>query len=347
MLELPDAMLGAADTANVPMTITALTRSLAHARFGDVVLFTHEPPDEELPFRTEIIPSLRSRDDYSHFVVTRLGELTTRKFNLLVQWDGFIVQPAAWRSEFLRYDYIGARWPWHRDGMDVGNGGFCLRSRKLLARVAAEPRADSTPDDEMICRVLRPRLEKEGFRFAPAPVADRFAYERMLPNVETFGFHGLFNMCVMLATPGWCVWRSRVPSISSEARNGRKPRYSTPIFGNFRKQGPSSAGCAATSRQRRSSGNSLSLCPSAKRRSAILYDLWSGSFEHHQVARPVRRHTPACDPSHPGVPGCFRASRDSRRICAAIRSARAARRFLENGRNTWRTRIAPSARTWA
>lgn len=194
MLELPDVMLCAADTANVPMTITALTRSLEHARFGDVVLFTHEPPDQELPFRAEIIPSLRSRDDYSHFVVTRLGELTTRKFNLLVQWDGFIVQPAAWRSEFLRYDYIGARWPWHRDGMDVGNGGFCLRSRKLLARVAAEPRADSTADDEMICRVLRPRLEKEGFRFAPAPVADRFAYERMLPNVETFGFHGLFNM---------------------------------------------------------------------------------------------------------------------------------------------------------
>ncbi len=197
MLELPEVMLCAADTANVPTTVAALKRSLEAVRFGDAVLFTDEVPRQEIPFRTEIIPPLHSRADYSRFVVTRLGDLTTRKFSLLVQWDGFIVQPSAWRPEFLKYDYIGARWPWHRDGMDVGNGGFCLRSKRLLERVSADPQAAGARDandDELICRVLRPKLEKEGFRFAPAPVADRFAYERMLPNVETFGFHGLFNM---------------------------------------------------------------------------------------------------------------------------------------------------------
>lgn len=197
MLDLPEVMLCAVDTANVSMTITALTKSLDQASFGDVALFTHEPPGQELPFRREIIPPLHSRAEYSRFIVTRLGALTTRKFNLIIQWDGFIIQPLAWRSEFLKHDYIGARWPWHRDGLDVGNGGFCLRSKRLLERVAADPLVATNPDmneDELICRVLRPKLEKAGFRFAPAAVADRFSYERMLPEGETFGFHGLFNM---------------------------------------------------------------------------------------------------------------------------------------------------------
>ena len=33
---------------------------------------------------------------------------------------------------FSHCDYIGAQWFWHNDGMRVGNGGFSLRSRKLL-----------------------------------------------------------------------------------------------------------------------------------------------------------------------------------------------------------------------
>ena len=197
MLELPDVMLCAVDTANVSTTIAVLNKSLSQVRFGDAALLTHEIPTGQFPFRTEIIPSLRSRAEYCRFVVTRLGAFTTRKFNLLVQWDGFVVQPSAWCPEFLKYDYIGARWPWYRDGMDVGNSGFCLRSKKLLDRISTAALAAGTPDmadDIFICRFLRPELEKDGIRFAPAQVADRFAYESGLPDRETFGFHGLFNM---------------------------------------------------------------------------------------------------------------------------------------------------------
>src|ERR1700687_3454326 len=43
-----------------------------------------------------------------------------------------LITPAAWREEFLGCDYIGAQWFWHDDAMRVGNGGFSLRSRKLL-----------------------------------------------------------------------------------------------------------------------------------------------------------------------------------------------------------------------
>jgi len=197
MLELPDVTLCAVDTANVSMTIAALTKSLGQIRFGDAVLLTHELPAGRYPFRTETIPPLRSKAEYCRFVVAQLGAFTTRKFNLSVQWDGFVVQPSAWHPEFLKYDYIGARWPWYRDGMDVGNSGFCLRSKKLLDRISTDPKAAAAGDvndDDLICRLLRPELEKDGICFAPSHVADRFSYERMVPNRETFGFHGLYNM---------------------------------------------------------------------------------------------------------------------------------------------------------
>ena len=55
---------------------------------------------------------------------------------LLIQWDGYVVNPEAWDPAFLGCDYLGAKWYWHDDGMRVGNGGFSLRSRRLLDALA-------------------------------------------------------------------------------------------------------------------------------------------------------------------------------------------------------------------
>lgn len=43
---------------------------------------------------------------------------------LIMQWDGFVSDPAAWRPEFFEYDYIGPRWPWNEEPHNVGNGVF-------------------------------------------------------------------------------------------------------------------------------------------------------------------------------------------------------------------------------
>jgi len=49
-------------------------------------------------------------------------------------------------------------------------------------------------EDELICCVYRPILEQKfQIRFAPTEVADRFSYERSVPQAPTFGFHGMFN----------------------------------------------------------------------------------------------------------------------------------------------------------
>lgn len=120
---------------------------------------------------------------------------------LTVQWDGWVLDANAWTPTFLEYDYIGAPWWWHPPGQQVGNGGFSLRSRRLGAFLADHHWGFPYryPEDDAIGRHYRPRLEAEGFRFAPPELANRFSIEH--PNlsdprvgrVPTFGFHDIRN----------------------------------------------------------------------------------------------------------------------------------------------------------
>jgi hypothetical protein len=126
-----------------------------------------------------------------------------------VQWDGFVLDATQWAPQFLEYDYVGAPWPQFSDGRDVGNGGFSLRSRRLL-EACRDPRFRAAhPEDVAICRLNRDLLEREhGIRFADRSTAERFAFERTEPDGPTFGFHGVFNMIPALGADGfWEVYR--------------------------------------------------------------------------------------------------------------------------------------------
>jgi hypothetical protein len=195
MRRLPDVTLCAIDCLYPKLAGRALERSASRCEFQDTVLFADVAVEGS--FRTELIAPIGSREAYSRFVLEELAARIRTPFVLIVQWDGWAVDADAWRPEFLNYDYIGAVWPWHTDGMMVGNGGFSLRSARLLSSTANEAfqRIDGLNEDELICRVQRPSLEKNfGIKFAPPALADLFSYERRLPDVPTFGFHGLFNM---------------------------------------------------------------------------------------------------------------------------------------------------------
>ena len=125
-----------------------------------------------------MIEPIGSRAEYSAFVLKSLARHIDTPFVLLIQWDGYVVNPAAWREEFLACDYIGAKWFWHSDGMRVGNGGFSLRSRKLLAALQ-DPRIVLTDaEDVTIGRAYRPLLEREySILFAPESLADAFCQQ--------------------------------------------------------------------------------------------------------------------------------------------------------------------------
>jgi hypothetical protein len=80
----------------------------------------------------------------------------------------------------------------------VGNGGFSLRSRRVLEASRELPLDPPLIEDVIICRRCRPDLERQGIRFAPEAVASRFSYERMPPRGDEFGFHGSFNLVRLL-----------------------------------------------------------------------------------------------------------------------------------------------------
>ena len=181
------------DCVNHDLALAALDQCVQKCRFAQVRFIT----DRAIAFDgvdTVRVPTLDSRDAYSHFVIKELGRYIDTDFVLLIQWDGYVLSGEAWSDDFLAYDYIGAKWPWHRDGHTVGNGGFSLRSKRLLDALR-DPHIVALPlEDEAICRTYRSYLEAQhSIRFAPEAVADRFSFEASSFSGVPFGFHGLFN----------------------------------------------------------------------------------------------------------------------------------------------------------
>jgi len=195
MLDLPGVTLCCVDTANHALAARALRRSAIGIRFARSLFITDRRVDEPgIEVRT--IAPLTSRDDYSRFVLASLLDHVDTPHVLLVQWDVYALNAAAWRSDFLDCDYIGAKWFWAPEGQRVGNGGFSLRSRRLLEALR-DPRIVLTEaEDVTICRTFRTLLEREhAIRFATESQADRFAFEAAYPIGLPFGFHGLYNFC--------------------------------------------------------------------------------------------------------------------------------------------------------
>ena len=195
-LELADVTLIAATSVAVPQTVRAMALSLQQVQFSSAVFLSDQPLPAGTPKEIiwQQIAPLRSRTDYSHFMLQDLRHYVATSHMLCVQWDGYVLDARGWDPAFLDYDYIGAPWPHFGDGDDVGNGGFSLRSRRLLEACFALG-IDDVPEDVAICRTYRSELERDfGIRFAPQALARRFAFERYAPAGGEFGFHGVFNL---------------------------------------------------------------------------------------------------------------------------------------------------------
>ena len=197
MRELADVTLVCIDTANHALALRALDRSTSGILFARALLLTDALPAGLCPpAGVEVVPiaPLKSRDDYSRFVLKSLLPFIETTHALLVQWDGYVVNASAWSPDFLSRDYVGAAWFWRDDDMRVGNGGFSLRSRRLLEALQDPRVVLDGPEDTTICRTFRPLLEREhGIRFADEATAARFSFEADYPVGKPFGFHGLFN----------------------------------------------------------------------------------------------------------------------------------------------------------
>jgi len=198
-LNLPDVTLVVVDTKSHQLTRVAVDKCLKVANFGDIHIHTNQSEHfKDLNHKHEInrIPVFKDKYAVGIYLWAMVPSIIQTSHFLFIQWDSWIINPAAWTPEFLNFDYIGAPW-WYDDGYNVGNGGFSLRSTRMTQFVADNyclyPHPFARNEDDLLCRAYRGSLEHKGFKWAPAALAFRFAFERLIPENKPFGFHGIFN----------------------------------------------------------------------------------------------------------------------------------------------------------
>lgn len=198
LIDLSNVSLCTATTVDHGAHLRALNRSLALARFANVVVFTDQSDWFSHIATTLSMTDVRSHEDFSIFFMTKMPRYREifAEFVMWIQWDGFPVNPYAWTPQFLAYDFIGAHWD---DGL-VGNNGFCIMSRHYIScidRLGLSPTAeDCYPSDVVTCkyerrgnRMRRADMEALGVRYAPKALAEIFSTEAK-PYKGSFGFHG-------------------------------------------------------------------------------------------------------------------------------------------------------------
>lgn len=217
---MKDITIVCIDTRDTERDIAAAT--VAHCQMllpcKRAILFTNKPPKKAYN-NISVVANIRAMNiveerGYDFFVLSQLVNYISTEHYLIIQTDGYILNPKAWDDQFLQYDYIGAPWghsplhdwPPHKPvGLDnsVGNGGFSLRSKRLgiaVREIFTTLSSESWftmdrwyPEDCFICRDLRPTFPQLGLNFAPEDVALRFSCENH-KYTNQFGFHGMKTM---------------------------------------------------------------------------------------------------------------------------------------------------------
>ena len=105
--QLPNVTLFGLDCVDIKRLIQASDICQLGFKFGSVRLLTSIPSNHQNIVHIESVTNI---DAYSNFVVHKLNSYIDTDFVLLIQYDGFILNPSAWQAEYLKYDYIGAPW---------------------------------------------------------------------------------------------------------------------------------------------------------------------------------------------------------------------------------------------
>lgn len=172
--------------------------------FGDCKLITDKQIESKSGcIKIEKCRPLESIDEYSKFIIYDLDDYIKTEFALVVQPDGVVINPDSWTDRFLDFDYIGAPWP---DGMfiddkgeniRVGNGGFSLRSKKLLSffnenDIPWSQYRGSYNEDGFISMANLDLLREKNIKFPNPSLAYLFSREIECPDlgeINPFGFH--------------------------------------------------------------------------------------------------------------------------------------------------------------
>ncbi len=203
---LNDTTLVCVDCRDANYAIKVLDHCKSLCEFTDVKLLTNAPVDYIHKVEIQNISSLIQ---YSIFMLKSIHKYIDTKYFLVVQHDGWILNPQSWDNKWFEYDYIGPLFNQYDNPPIMGVGGFSFRSKALSEAVSKKyPEWDGTAEDAerlqkivggyyedgAIAIALRPQLEAEGFKFATLEDAAMFGaggnpnpdYHRPHP----FGTHG-------------------------------------------------------------------------------------------------------------------------------------------------------------
>lgn len=194
MLKLPNVTLIALTGKDFEAHKEAVDKSCEEIEWGGVKIIWDE--------------TIKSIDDWNRKIIYELHNYISTDFAMLIHADGYVINPSAFREDFLAYDFIGAPWPYPRDNYSyrtpegelirVGNS-VSIRSKRLLElphRLGLEWKSyyGNTNEDGFLCVHNRKILEENGCTFAPLEVAKYFSKEHEIEEnegIETFAFHSL------------------------------------------------------------------------------------------------------------------------------------------------------------
>ena len=168
------------------------------------------------------IAPIKNHIDYNYFIIYELHKYLIEDFCLIVQWDGSVMCNWMWSNEFLNYDYIGAPFLQRKNDRlycrdktgifrSVGNGGFSLRSKRILEAptkldLVDEPEFTNAHEDGFFSVLHRQKLEEHGYKWAPVKIARDFSQEKARNILDlirpSFGYHGkIFKKITILWKP--------------------------------------------------------------------------------------------------------------------------------------------------
>ena len=209
-LILENVSLVLVSSVKINESLFALNISQSCIRFKETLFFTSEKINSLSNAKIIKINKIKNLQDYSIFILRELFEYINTEYVLVIQHDGFILNPKFWNPEFLNYDYIGAPWPnkliisgeynltLNVSKNVVGNGGFSLRSKRLLEATSKFDLDNiNFPiiEDLLISYFYYEKLVGLGFKFPTPEMAASFSVELAEscygfgPNTS-FGFHG-------------------------------------------------------------------------------------------------------------------------------------------------------------
>lgn len=184
---------------------------------------------------------------FSNFCMYSLWNYIDTDYALIVQHDGWVLNPDSWQDKWLDYDFIGGlthaalvedsfvtnyHWVGMNDPIVIQNGGFSLRSKRFMKALVEHgimPKMYSlnvlNNEDVQLTGFLRKPLEKTGIKFAPNDEAKIFAFEHLSPVIHSdvdltqfFGHHSRFRMLYDNHRMSWHLSHADTKSIPWELK---------------------------------------------------------------------------------------------------------------------------------